>query len=43
MHRVNALSRVGDRLQVILPEDRRISARAVILATGAAYRRLGVP
>ncbi len=38
MHRVNALSRVGDRLQVILPEDRRINARAVILATGAAYR-----
>jgi thioredoxin reductase (NADPH) len=43
MHRVHALSRVGDRLQVILPEDRRVSARAVILATGAAYRRLGVP
>ena len=43
MHRVSGLSRVGDRLAVILPEDRRISARAVILATGAAYRRLGVP
>lgn len=43
MHRVESLSRDGDRLQVTLAEGRRISARAVILATGAAYRRLGVP
>jgi len=42
MHRVSDLSQVGERLVVILPEDRRISARAVILATGAAYRRLDV-
>ena len=28
---------------VTLSDDRRVSARAVILATGAAYRRLGVP
>jgi thioredoxin reductase (NADPH) len=43
MHRVSGLTRVGERLLVTLPEDRRISARAVILATGAAYRRLDVP
>ena len=43
MHRVDSLSRDGDRRQVTLSEGRRISARAVILATGAAYRRLGVP
>jgi thioredoxin reductase (NADPH) len=42
MHRVSGLSQVGERLVVTLPEDRRISARAVILATGAAYRRLDV-
>jgi thioredoxin reductase (NADPH) len=43
MHRVSGLTRVGERLLVTLPEDRRIGARAVILATGAAYRRLNVP
>ena len=43
MHTVDNLSRDGDRLQVTLSEGRRISARAVILATGAAYRRLGIP
>src|SRR3954447_17362597 len=43
MQRVSGLSRVGERVVVTLPEDRRISARAVILATGAAYRRLDVP
>jgi len=43
MHRVESLSRDGDRLQVTLAGGRRISARAMILATGAAYRRLGVP
>ena len=43
MHRVDSLTRDGDRRQVTLSEGRRISARAVILATGAAYRRLGVP
>ena len=42
MHRVSGLSQVGERLVVTLPEDRRISAQAVILATGAAYRRLDV-
>jgi thioredoxin reductase (NADPH) len=43
MHRVTGLSRVRDRLRVILSDDRRVSAGSVILATGADYRRLGVP
>jgi thioredoxin reductase (NADPH) len=43
MHKVTGLSRAGDRLLLTLNDDRRLSARAVILATGAAYRRLGVP
>ncbi|HWC26487.1 MAG TPA: FAD-dependent oxidoreductase [Solirubrobacteraceae bacterium] len=42
MHRVIDLGRSGDRLDVSLSDDRRVSARAVILATGASYRRLGV-
>jgi thioredoxin reductase (NADPH) len=43
MHQVTGLDRLGDRLQLTLPDDRRVNARAVILATGAAYRRLEVP
>lgn len=43
MHRVTGLSRVRDRLRVVLSDDRRVSAGSVILATGADYRRLGVP
>ena len=43
MDGVSALTSVGDRLMVTMAEDRSVSARAVILATGAAYRRLGVP
>ena len=43
MHRATTLRLAGDRLQVTLSEDRRISARAVILASGASYRRLDVP
>ena len=43
MHRVTDLGRSGDRLSVSLSDDRRISARAVILATGASYRRMGIP
>ena len=43
MHRVTALARSGDRLTVSLEDGRRVSARAVILATGATYRRLDVP
>jgi thioredoxin reductase (NADPH) len=43
MDRASDLARMGDRLSVTLSEDRRISSRAVVLATGASYRRLGVP
>lgn len=43
MHRAVALERAGGRLTLSLTEDRRIHAGVVILATGATYRRLGVP
>ena len=43
MHRATALARSGDRLSVSIEGGRRVSARAVILATGATYRRLDVP
>jgi thioredoxin reductase (NADPH) len=43
MHRAVALEPGGDRLSVTLVDGRRISARAVILSTGASYRRLDVP
>jgi thioredoxin reductase (NADPH) len=43
MHRATALSRADGRLAVALTEDRVVRAPVVILATGATYRRLGVP
>jgi thioredoxin reductase (NADPH) len=43
MHMATGLRRVDDRLELTLSDGRRIRARAVILATGASYRRLGVP
>jgi thioredoxin reductase (NADPH) len=43
MHEVVALGRSGDLLSASLMDGRRISAAVVILATGATYRRLGVP
>jgi thioredoxin reductase (NADPH) len=43
MHRASALSRSGERLDVSLSDGRRVAGAAVILATGASYRRLGVP
>src|SRR5437763_9946841 len=43
MHRAIVRSRWGDRLNVSLSGGQRVSATAVILATGASYRRLGVP
>jgi len=43
MHRAVALDRLGDLLELELSDGRRITARAVILATGARYRRLGIP
>ncbi|HZO35634.1 MAG TPA: FAD-dependent oxidoreductase [Solirubrobacteraceae bacterium] len=43
MHRATSLARVGDRLELTIVDGRRVTARAVILAAGATYRRLGVP
>jgi thioredoxin reductase (NADPH) len=43
MHQVTRLARVGDLLNISLKDGRSVSARTVVLATGAAYRRLGVP
>lgn len=43
MHRATALARSGDLLNVSLTGDRQVTARTVVLATGATYRRLGVP
>ena len=43
MHRATALTRSGHLLHVSLANRRRVTGRAVILATGATYRRLGVP
>ena len=43
MHRATALDRSGARLGLTLADGRHVEARAVILATGATYRRLGIP
>jgi thioredoxin reductase (NADPH) len=43
MQRVTDLRRDDDELLVTLPHSGRVRARAVLLATGASYRRLGVP
>jgi thioredoxin reductase (NADPH) len=43
MQRATDLRREGDRLFVTLADIGRVRARAVLLATGANYRRLGVP
>lgn len=40
---VVALEPVGDERRVILSSGVELAARAVIIATGASYRRLGVP
>jgi thioredoxin reductase (NADPH) len=42
MHRVTALGRSDALFDVSLSDGRRIGASAVILATGATYRRLGI-
>jgi len=42
MHRVTALGRSGDSFNVSLSDGRCVEAGAVILATGASYRRLGI-
>jgi thioredoxin reductase (NADPH) len=43
MEAVEALEPVDGRIRVTLSEHGPVTARAVILATGATYRRLGVP
>ena len=43
MHRATGLARSRDRFTVSLEDGRKISARLVILATGATYRRLDAP
>ncbi|HET8862728.1 MAG TPA: FAD-dependent oxidoreductase [Solirubrobacterales bacterium] len=42
MHDATAIRRDGDRLYVSLSDGGEVSAGAVVLATGATYRRLGV-
>jgi len=42
MHRATSLARSDGHLHLSLEDGRAVSGRAVILATGAAYRRLGV-
>lgn len=43
MHDATAIRREGERLHVALSDGGEVSAPALILATGATYRRLGVP
>jgi thioredoxin reductase (NADPH) len=43
MHRAISLARSEHGLEVALSDGRRLSAAAVILATGVSYRRLRVP
>ena len=43
MHRATALEREGSHLNVSLSDGRRLTAEVILLATGASYRRLGVP
>ncbi len=43
MHKATALVASEGRLELSLLEDRRVVSHAVLLATGATYRRLGVP
>ena len=42
-HQVTALTTDGDRQALELDDGGRVAARAVILATGVTYRRLGLP
>jgi thioredoxin reductase (NADPH) len=42
MHRIVVLDRSGDSFEATLSDGRRVVASAVILATGASYRRLGI-
>jgi thioredoxin reductase (NADPH) len=42
-HRVTGLTTDGDRHALELDDGSRVAARAVVLATGVTYRRLGLP
>ncbi|HEX6666541.1 MAG TPA: FAD-dependent oxidoreductase [Solirubrobacterales bacterium] len=42
MHDATAIRREGDRLHISLSDGGEVSARALILSTGATYRRIGV-
>jgi len=42
MHRATGLTRSGENFALWLEDGRSISARTLILATGASYRRLGI-
>ncbi|MFN8113451.1 MAG: FAD-dependent oxidoreductase [Solirubrobacterales bacterium] len=43
MHDALSISRDGDRVRIALSDGGEVGARAVILAGGATYRRLGIP
>lgn len=43
MQRVTDLKHEGDELSVVLSDSGPVAARAVLLATGVSYRRLGIP
>ena len=38
-----ALHRAGEELVVTLSDEAEVAGRAIVVATGASYRRLGVP
>jgi thioredoxin reductase (NADPH) len=42
-HRVLTFEQLDDGFELTLDDGRRATARAIILATGAAYQRIGVP
>jgi thioredoxin reductase (NADPH) len=43
MHRARSLTGSAGSFELTLEPERRVTARAVILASGVSYRRLGVP
>ncbi len=43
MHEATSLRRVDDRIRIGLNDGSEFEARAVVLASGATYRRLGIP
>jgi thioredoxin reductase (NADPH) len=43
LHRATALVRAGEEIVLALDDGRSVRARTAVLATGASYRRLGIP